>query len=89
MTLLFRLPPCLCAFLRPLCLVPEVFRSLAITKLGKRAPVAATDYRIVDPNTGAGHALAISEAGLPLLPGAIAFASQALQGSALSPFELL
>jgi hypothetical protein len=46
------------------------------------------DFRWVDQGTGFRHSLTISPASLPLFPGHIAIAFQALQGPTLSPVEL-
>jgi hypothetical protein len=58
------------------------------TRLGRRAPVPMADFCWVDQGMGFRHLLTISPAGLPLFPGHIAVAFQALQGPTPSPVEL-
>ena len=58
------------------------------TRPEKRAPIPMAEYRWVDRATGIRHALAISQAGLPMFPGSIATAFQKLQGSSQSPADL-
>ena len=64
-------------------------RPIVAPRSGRRAPVAASEYHLVNPSTGARQFLHVTRAGLPLFPGAVASAFLALQGSAKSPTELL
>jgi len=58
------------------------------TRSSRRAPVPITEYRWVDQGTGLRYTLNVSPAGLPLFPGSVASAFQALQGPTPSPTEL-
>ena len=59
------------------------------TRSGRRAPVPMDQYRWVNQGTGLTHSLSISPAGLPMFPGHIAQAFQALQGPNPSRTELI
>ena len=54
----------------------------------RRAPIPMTQYRWVDRATGIRHALAISQAGLPMFPGPITTAFEKLQGSSQNSADL-
>ena len=58
------------------------------TRSGRRALVPMDQYRWVNQGTGLTHFLSISPAGLPMFPGHIAQAFQALQGPNPSRTEL-